>query len=33
MVLAGASHIGVFKDFIDKNPEWQSVELEAIMEN
>ncbi len=33
MILAGASHIGVFKDFIDKNPEWKTIELEKIMVN
>lgn len=33
MVLAGASHIGVFKDFLDKNPEWKTIELNTIMDN
>jgi len=32
MILAGASHIGMFKDFIDKNPEWKTTELKDIME-
>lgn len=32
MILAGASHIGMFKDFMDKNPEWKSVELQELME-
>jgi len=32
MILAGASHIGMFKDFIDKNPEWETTELKDIME-
>ena len=31
MILAGASHIGMFKDFIDKNPEWRTKELKEIM--
>lgn len=31
MILAGASHIGMFKDFIDYNPEWKTIELEEIM--
>lgn len=31
MILAGASHIGMFKDFIDKNPEWKTTELKEIM--
>jgi hypothetical protein len=31
MILGGASHIGVFKDFIDKNPAWKTTELEEIM--
>ena len=33
MILAGASHIGMFKDFIDKNPEWKTTELKDIMQN
>lgn len=32
MILGGASHIGMFKDFIDKNPEWKTTELKDIME-
>lgn len=32
MILAGASHIGMFKDFIDKNPEWKTTELKDIMQ-
>jgi hypothetical protein len=32
MILGGASHIGVFKDFIDKNHEWKTTELKDIME-
>jgi len=32
MILAGASHIGMFKDFIDKNPEWKTTELKDIIE-
>ena len=32
MILAGASHIGMFKDFIDKNPEWKVSELKENME-
>ena len=31
IILAGASHIAMFKDFIDYNPEWKSVELKVIM--
>lgn len=31
MILAGASHIGMFKDFIDKNPEWKTTELKEII--
>lgn len=31
MILGGASHIGMFKDFIDKNPEWKTTELKEIM--
>lgn len=31
MILAGASHIAMFKDFIDYNPEWKAVELKEIM--
>ncbi len=32
MILAGASHIGMFKDYIDKNPEWKTTELKDIMQ-
>ena len=31
MILAGASHIAMFKDFIDHNPEWKVIELKEIM--
>jgi len=31
MVLLGASHIAVIKDFIDKNQNWNSVELKSII--
>jgi len=31
VILAGASHIAMFKDFIDYNPEWKVVELKEIM--
>ena len=31
MILAGSSHISMFKSFIDYNPEWRTVELEEIM--
>ena len=31
MILAGSSHISMFKSFIDHNPEWKTVELEEIM--
>lgn len=31
VILAGASHIAMFKDFIEYNPEWKSVELKVIM--
>lgn len=31
MILAGASHIAMFKDFIDYNPEWKVIELKEIM--
>jgi hypothetical protein len=31
MILAGASHIAMFKDFIDYNPEWKAIELRDIM--
>jgi hypothetical protein len=32
MILGGASHIGMFKDFIDKNLEWKTTELKNIIE-
>lgn len=32
MILGGSSHIAMFKDFIDYNPEWKTVELKEIME-
>ncbi len=31
MILGGSSHIGMFKDFIDKNPEWKTTELEELL--
>lgn len=31
MISAGSSHIAMFKDFIDYNPEWKTVELKEIM--
>ncbi|SMG28879.1 hypothetical protein SAMN05661096_01758 [Marivirga sericea] len=31
MILGGSSHIAMFKDFIDYNPEWKAVELREIM--
>ena len=31
MILGGSSHIAMFKDFIDYNPEWKTVELKEIM--
>ncbi len=31
MILGGASHIAMFKDFIDKNPKWKTTELKEIM--
>ena len=31
MILAGGSHIAMFKDFIDYNPEWKTIELKEIM--
>ncbi len=31
MILAGSSHVSMFKNFIDYNPEWKTVELEEIM--
>lgn len=31
MILAGSSHIGMFKEFISYNPEWKTVELKEIM--
>jgi hypothetical protein len=33
MILAGASHIAMFKDFMDYNPEWKAIELKEIMTN
>jgi hypothetical protein len=32
MILGGSSHIAMFKDFINYNPEWKTVELKEIME-
>lgn len=32
VISAGASHIAMFKDFIDYNPEWKTVELKEIMD-
>lgn len=32
MILSGANHIAMFKDFIDYNPEWETIELIEIME-
>lgn len=32
MVLAGASHVAMFKKFIDDHPEWSVVELQSVME-
>ena len=31
MISAGSSHIAMFKDFIDYNPDWKTVELKEIM--
>ena len=31
MLLMGSSHIALIKDFIDKNPEWSSLELQEVM--
>ena len=31
MILSGASHIAVFKDFISYNPKWNTIELKEIM--
>lgn len=31
VISAGASHIAMFKDFIDYNPEWKTIELKEIM--
>jgi len=31
MISAGSSHIAMFKDFIDYNPEWKTIELKEIM--
>lgn len=31
MILSGASHIAVLKDFIGYNPKWKAVELKEIM--
>lgn len=33
MILAGASHAAMFKDFIDDNSDWSVVELKSIMED
>ncbi|QFZ55609.1 hypothetical protein FEZ18_12745 [Oceanihabitans sp. IOP_32] len=33
MILLGASHISVFKNFMDYNPEWKTVELKEIMKS
>lgn len=33
MILAGASHAAMFKDFIDDNTVWSVVELKAVMED
>ncbi|WP_340200890.1 DUF5694 domain-containing protein [Ascidiimonas sp. W6] len=32
MILGGASHIGMFKDFIDKTPDWETTELKEIIQ-
>ncbi len=32
LILSGASHIAMFKDFIDQNPKWKTIELKEIME-
>jgi hypothetical protein len=32
IIIAGASHIAMFKDFIDYNPEWKTIELKELME-
>lgn len=32
MILAGASHIALIKEFIDKSDTWESVELKEAME-
>lgn len=31
MILSGASHIAMFKEFINYNPEWKTVELKDII--
>lgn len=31
MILGGSSHIAMFKDFIDYNPNWKTIELKEIM--
>ena len=31
MILLGASHIAIFKNFIELNPEWKIIELKEIM--
>lgn len=31
MILAGSSHIAMFKDFIDYTPDWKTVELKEII--
>ncbi|WP_159949810.1 DUF5694 domain-containing protein [Polaribacter septentrionalilitoris] len=32
LIISGASHIAMFKEFIDYNPEWKTVELLDIMQ-
>lgn len=32
MILSGASHIAMFKDFIDYNPTWKTLELKELMD-
>ncbi|MFD2099323.1 DUF5694 domain-containing protein [Flagellimonas iocasae] len=32
MLLLGSSHVAMIKNFIDKNPDWDTVELEKIMQ-
>jgi len=31
MILGGNSHIAMFKEFIDYNPEWKPIELKDIL--